>query len=86
MKSMRGVLAFCTLCIAAPVIAQNYPAKSVRIVVGFAPGGATDVTARIVAQKLAEVWGQTVLVDNRPGASGIIGAEAVIKAANLRVD
>ena len=60
--------------------AQSYPAKSVRIVVGFTPGGVTDVTARILAQKLTELWGQTVVVDNRPGASGIIGAEAVSKA------
>ena len=60
--------------------AQSYPAKPVRIVVGFTPGGVTDVTARILAQKLTELWGQTVVVDNRPGASGIIGAEAVSKA------
>ena len=60
--------------------AQPYPAKSVRIVVGFTPGGVTDVTARILALKLTELWGQTVVVDNRPGASGIIGAEAVAKA------
>jgi len=63
-----------------PANAQSYPAKSVRIVVGFTPGGVTDVTARILAQKLTELWGQTVVVDNRPGASGIIGAEAVSKA------
>jgi tripartite-type tricarboxylate transporter receptor subunit TctC len=61
--------------------AQTYPVKSVRIVVGFTPGGVTDVTARIVAQKLTELWGQTAVVDNRPGASGIIGAETVAKAA-----
>src|SRR4051812_35873626 len=62
------------------VYAQTFPAKSVRIVVGFTPGGVTDVAARIIAQKLTEAWGQTVVVDNRPGASGIIGAETVSKA------
>ena len=63
----------------APALAQaqTYPAKSVRIVVGLTPGGGTDVTARIIAQKLTEAWGQTVVVENRPGASGIIGAETV---------
>ncbi|HEV7804105.1 MAG TPA: tripartite tricarboxylate transporter substrate binding protein [Burkholderiales bacterium] len=52
-----------------------------RIVVGFTPGGVTDVAARIIAQKLTEAWGQTVVVENRAGASGIIGAETVAKAA-----
>src|SRR3954470_8982230 len=61
--------------------AQTWPARSVRIIVGFTPGGVTDVSARIVAQKLTEMWGQNVVVDNRPGASGIIGAETVAKAA-----
>lgn len=60
--------------------AQPYPNKAVRIVVGYTAGGATDVTARIVAQKLGEVWGQQAIVDNRPGASGTIGAELVVKA------
>ncbi len=61
--------------------AQGFPAKSPRIVVGFAPGGATDLVSRIVAQKLGELWGQTVVVDNRPGASGMIAGEIVAKAA-----
>jgi tripartite-type tricarboxylate transporter receptor subunit TctC len=58
----------------------SYPAKTVRIVVGFSPGGSTDVTARILAQKMSESWRQQVIVENRPGAGGNIGAEAVAKA------
>jgi tripartite-type tricarboxylate transporter receptor subunit TctC len=61
--------------------AQTYPAKPVRIIVGLAAGGTTDVFTRTLAQRLTEAWGQTVIVENRPGASGMIGAEAVAKAA-----
>ena len=64
----------------APGGAQSYPTKTVRVIVGFAPGGSTDVTARIVAQKMSEAWRQQVIVDNRPGAGGNIGAELVAKA------
>ena len=60
--------------------AQTYPVKPVRLIVGFAPGGSTDVTARIVAQKMSDAWKQQVIVDNRPGAGGNIGAEAVARA------
>ena len=61
--------------------AQTYPAKSVRIIVGLAAGGTTDIFTRTLAQRLTEAWGQTVIVENRPGASGMIGAEAVAKSA-----
>ncbi len=61
--------------------AQTFPAKAVRVMVGFAPGGNTDLVSRILAQKLGETWGQTVIVDNRPGASGMIAGEFVAKAA-----
>lgn len=71
----------CVTASAQSASAQNYPAKAVRIVVGYPPGGPTDVLARIVAQKLTESWGQQVLVDNRPGASGMIGAEVTVRAA-----
>jgi tripartite-type tricarboxylate transporter receptor subunit TctC len=61
--------------------AQSYPVKTVRILVGFAPGGSTDLTARVFAQELSKVWGSQVLVDNRPGASGLIAGELTAKAA-----
>ena len=65
----------------APVSAQNYPVKTVRLIAPFAPGGATDVLARLTAQKLGERWGQSVIVDNRPGAGGNIGAEVAARSA-----
>jgi len=61
--------------------AQNYPAKPVRLVNGFLPGGATDIIGRIIAQKLTVAFGQTVAVENRPGSGGNIAAESVVRAA-----
>ena len=66
---------------ASPADAQNYPARPVRVVVPFSPGGATDIVTRIVAQRLTEAWGQQVVVDNRAGAAGNIGGDIVAKAA-----
>jgi Uncharacterized protein conserved in bacteria len=60
--------------------AQTYPAKPIRMVVGFPAGGTTDITARTIGAKMAQEFGQQVIIDNRPGASGIVGAEIVAKS------
>lgn len=67
--------------VSAAALAQGYPAKPVRMIVGFPPGGGTDVVARVIAQKLTEWWGQPVTVENRAGATGTIGADLVAKSA-----
>ena len=78
-RKLIGGVVLAALC--ASAAAQNYPGKTVRMVVGYPPGGPTDVIARIVSQKLTQTWGQQFIVDNRPGASGMIGAELTARAA-----
>ncbi len=77
-----AVLSFSLLVSNAPVLAQtaNYPAKPIRIVVAYTPAGTTDILARTIGQKLTEAWGQSVIIDNRPGANGNIGTEYAAKA------
>ena len=78
---MRALVILAALLVHAGIAAaQSYPSRPIRLVVGFAPGGSTDVTARIVADRLTTAYGQQVLVDNRTGAGGNIGADIVAKA------
>ena len=74
-----SALATCALCTAAAV-AQNYPAKPVRVVVSFPPGSGADIVARTITPRLTEAYGQQFIVDNRAGASGNLGAEVVARA------
>jgi len=80
-RLLLALSAAAALAFAPPVRAQDYPAKLVRIVVPFSPGSLTDTLARLVAEKLQGKWGQSVIVENRAGAAGNIGAEVVFKAA-----
>jgi tripartite-type tricarboxylate transporter receptor subunit TctC len=77
MRLALGIL----LLSASAAFGQGYPSKPVRWIVPFPPGGATDIIARIVAQKMTESWGQPVIVENRAGAAGAIGSDAVAKSA-----
>ena len=77
----RFVLGIAGLALAGSLQAQSYPERPVRIVVGFPPGGSSDTVARVVAQNLSPLLGQPVVVENKPGAGGVIGSDAVAKAA-----
>ena len=72
-------LVFAVLC--SPVLAQDYPARPVRLIVTFTPGGGADTTARVFAERLSDLWKQQVVVENRPGGGGTIGTRQVVRAA-----
>jgi tripartite-type tricarboxylate transporter receptor subunit TctC len=77
----KSLVALCLGLAAGSAWAQAYPSKPVRMIVGFPPGGGTDVVARVISHKISEWWGQAVTVENRAGATGTIGADLVAKSA-----
>jgi tripartite-type tricarboxylate transporter receptor subunit TctC len=77
---MRFLALFAAACLVSPALAQSYPTKPIRIVVPFAPGGGSDFIARFMAQKLTVGLGQQVIVENKPGAGGMLGIEQGVKS------
>src|SRR5437899_1606009 len=81
MASIVGIVVALAALWAAPAQAQNYPSKAIHVLVPYAPGGISDIAARILGAKLTEAWGQQVVVENKPGGNGFIAMTAAAKAA-----
>ena len=81
LRVSAAIITAVAIMLAAPAAAQSYPAKPVRLIVGFAPGGGTDIMARVISKKLADTWTHALVVENRPGADGSIATELVAKSA-----
>lgn len=79
MRNWRHWLAVALMCASGAAFAQ-YPSRTVRLIIPFPPGAATDLIGRLIAQKLSETWGQSVVVDNKPGAGSILAAETAAKS------
>src|SRR6202790_4340411 len=79
-KKFGGLVAGATLLVGAGANAENFPSKPVPILVPYAAGGAVDVLARTLGQSLAKIWGQQPVIDNRPGAGGIIASQALVQS------
>src|SRR5207249_11424152 len=79
--AMIALMQACALCAAAPALSQQYPARPIRFIVPFPPGGTLDITARIMQPRLSEGLGQTIVIENRGGAGGVVGTEAAARSA-----
>ena len=82
MRKLMAVIATLGLLVAAPAFAQQYPAKTIRLIVPFVAGGSADVLGRVLAQRLTQQYGQQMVVENRPGSGGHVGAEAAARATS----
>jgi len=80
-RKVELLVLFAAAMFAAGAVAQTYPTKPIKLVVPFSPGGASDLTARTLGQKMGESMGQTIVVDNKPGANGVLGIDAVAKSS-----
>jgi tripartite-type tricarboxylate transporter receptor subunit TctC len=78
---LKSAIAMAAIALSGAAVAQSYPAKTIRFVITYPPGGGSDFTVRPIAQKLSETWGQPVVVDSRPGGSAMIGTDFVVKSA-----
>jgi tripartite-type tricarboxylate transporter receptor subunit TctC len=81
MKLAKYLVSLLGVCLSCVVMAQAYPSKTITLVVPFPPGGSTDQMARAIAPKMGELLGQSVIIDNKPGATGTVGAGFVKRAA-----
>src|SRR5207247_9766275 len=78
--AMIALMQACALCAAAPALSQQYPARPIRFIVPFPPGGTLDITARIMQPKLSESLGQPIVIENRGGDGGVVGAGAAVRS------
>ena len=83
MRIGRLLIALCAPLVCYPVLADTYPSKPIRLIVPFAPGGSTDIIARAVGDALGRQLGQPVIVENKPGGAGTIGAGQIMRASAL---
>jgi tripartite-type tricarboxylate transporter receptor subunit TctC len=80
LRSLAAKIFFISLSVVALPSLAAYPDKPVKLLVGYGPGGATDIIARLLSKYLTDKWGQAVVVENKPGASGMIAAHEVVRA------